>query len=193
MAMHRALYDWIGPELLKGTGGVDYWPFLLGGFFDVEHDAASQREGIDAAIEGRADQFPDSEDEEDEELDIGCPWEWCRCDPGDHQLLCLASKGAYGVSWAHTKSREELWSEFEGKDAWERDASGRITAVAATPIVAPAGWVYTKEMFVKDKEEMSICDSDGEGSKPVTAEQIDEMWEEEYGGDGEEEYSGDDA
>lgn len=40
---------------------------------------------------------------------------------------------------------------------------------------------------------MSICDSDGEGSKPVTAEQIDEMWEEEYGGDGEEEYSGDDA
>ena len=61
--------------------------------------------------------------------DTMCPWGWCDGDYDvHHNLLCLPSKGAYGISWAHTLTHRKLMSMF-GKDIWTRDGKGRITGL----------------------------------------------------------------
>jgi len=59
-----------------------------------------------------------------------CPWGWCDGDWDAHHMLCLASKGEYGISWGHTLSHRKLLEMF-GKDIWKRNKKGQITGLKA--------------------------------------------------------------
>jgi hypothetical protein len=75
---------------------------------------------------GETWQCEECEREEWENCGGMCPWGWCKQDYDVHnELLCIPSDVAYGVSWAHTESREELENGMGG-DIWIRNKNGEI-------------------------------------------------------------------
>lgn len=70
----------------------------------------------------------DDRDNDDRGNEVDCPWEHCDGDARMHDILCLASKYNYLISWAFTMSREELIKQF-GYDVWNRDCQGNVSGL----------------------------------------------------------------
>jgi hypothetical protein len=101
--------------------------------------------------------------------DETCPWNWCAAsatasgqgpmDLVQHATRCCVSKSEFSISWAHTRSREELWEEF-GYDPWRRGEKGEIVGVLkkhghSKPL---EGWEPTAAMW----KEWGYSDEEGE-------------------------------
>jgi hypothetical protein len=95
---------------------------------------AAEEEGAEEEKDG------DSSEERGEGYDndvFCCPWQWCNNDPALHELLCLTSKGCFGVSWMHTRTRPQIWLQGEA-DPWVRDAlTGHPIGLEDTPVPPP--------------------------------------------------------
>ena len=70
----------------------------------------------------------DDSDNDNSENEVDCPWQHCDGDAHMHNVLCLASKYNYSISWAFIMSRKELIDQF-GYDVWDRDCQGHVTGL----------------------------------------------------------------
>ena len=108
-----------------------------------------------------------------------CPWGWCKGNLHLHNnVLCIPSKGTYGISWAFTMSRRMLIDQH-GVDIWIRDELGQEVVNFNELSATPTRTIQPTDRYFDDELEMMREDDEDDHHLLFRAYNDDESSEDE--------------